>query len=65
MAEDEQHQAAFGEHTGLSDHCRFMINKIKRNFINFDILRLIELGIGGCSNLAWELLVGTLQIIHT
>jgi len=54
--EEEQYQAAFGEHTGLSDHCRFMIDKIKRNFINFDILRLIELGIGGFPNLAWKLL---------
>ena len=56
MNDDEQYQAAFGEHTGLSDHCRFMIDKIKRNFINFDILRLIELGIGGFPNLAWKLL---------
>ena len=31
--EIEQHQAAFGEHTGRSDHCRYVINKIKSNCV--------------------------------
>jgi len=55
--DDEQHQAAFGEHTGLSDQCRFMINDIKSNSINVDKLLLNRLiGSVELSDLAWKLL---------
>ena len=57
MGEDEQHQAAFGEHTGLSDRSRFIIDDIKSNSGYFYILMLHELiGTVELSDLAWKLL---------
>jgi len=59
MNEVEQHQAAFGEHTGLSTGCRFIINGIKRNYIGVDRLilkELIETPSLELSDLAWKLL---------
>jgi len=53
--EEAQHQAAFGEHAGISDHCRFMINDIKNNSIHHDKLELLE-NYGEFSGLAWKLL---------
>ena len=53
--EEAQHQAAFGEHAGISNHCRFMINDIKNNSIHHDKLELLE-NYGEFSGLAWKLL---------
>jgi len=41
--EDEQHQAAFGEHTGLSNRCIHTIGQIKKNNSYLDRLVLFEL----------------------
>ena len=52
-----QHHQAFGGHTGLSEHCRFMINQIKSNSNSVDRLMLNELiETGEFSDLAWKLL---------
>ena len=53
--EDEQHRQAFGEHTGLGEHTRRMIDQVKNNACSITIWDL-GYGLGHMSNLAWRLL---------
>ena len=46
----------FGEHTGLSEHCRFMINEIKSNSRYYKELALQPEVAALFTNLAWKLL---------
>jgi len=56
MAEDEQHQQAFGEHTGLCREARDCINGIKNNHYGVNELKISSSDAEKFTDLAWRLL---------
>jgi len=56
MEEDEQHEQAFGEHTGIDDEVRGYVNLVKDNNYDFDRLVLRSPDVDEFTDLAWTLL---------
>ena len=65
MEEDQQHEQAFGEHTGIDEEVRGYINNIKDNNSDTNELALRSDDTDEFTNLALRLQVDILQIIHT
>ena len=53
---DEQHELAFGEHTGISSSFINHINEIRNNNPNVKLFRMTGADVASLSELAWELL---------